>query len=148
VTGQRDGCASRRAVLGVVCAAGVGGMLGGCQAYDQSGGGESANPPAAPEPSGAAAALAKAADIPVGGGKIFAAQKVVVTQPSAGEFKAFSAVCTHAGCTVATVSGGTINCECHGSKYKIADGSVAGGPAPKPLPARAITVDGDSLRLT
>ena len=91
--------------------------------------------------------LAKTSDIPVGGGKILKAQKIVVTQPKKDEFKAFSAICTHQGCTVSAVANGTINCPCHGSKFNIADGSVAGGPAPKPLPAEQITVEGNSIRL-
>jgi Rieske Fe-S protein len=91
--------------------------------------------------------LAKTADIPVGGGKIFKKEKVVVTQPKKGDFKAFSAICTHQGCTVGTVADGTIDCPCHGSKYHIADGSVAGGPAPKPLPEERIDVQGNSIRL-
>ena len=73
----------------------------------------------------------KVADIPVGGGKVFDAAKVVVTQPKAGEFKAFSAICTHKGCTVASVANGTINCPCHGSMYDMATGQVTGGPAPR-----------------
>jgi Rieske Fe-S protein len=92
-------------------------------------------------------ALAKTGDIPTGGGTVFADQKVVVTQPTAGEFKAFSAVCTHQGCIVKDVSGGTINCPCHGSKFKIADGSVANGPATQPLSAATIKVSGDSVTL-
>ncbi|WP_433894120.1 Rieske (2Fe-2S) protein [Streptomyces sp. CA-111067] len=92
-------------------------------------------------------ALAKTSDIPVGGGKIFAAQKVVVTQPTAGEFKAFSAVCTHMGCLVKEVADGTIDCPCHGSKFKVADGSVAGGPAPAPLAPKQVTVSGDQVEL-
>jgi Rieske Fe-S protein len=91
--------------------------------------------------------LAKTSDIPVGGGKILKAQKIVVTQPKKDEFKAFSAICTHQGCTVSAVANGTINCPCHGSKFNISDGSVAGGPAPKPLPAEQITVEGNSIRL-
>jgi Rieske Fe-S protein len=91
--------------------------------------------------------LAKTSDIPVGGGKIFAAQKVVVTQPTAGEFKAFSAVCTHQGCLVKKVADGTIDCPCHGSKFKVADGSVAGGPAPAPLAPKQVTVSGDQVEL-
>lgn len=91
--------------------------------------------------------LAKTSDIPVGGGKIFKDQKVVVTQPAKGEFKAFSAVCTHQGCTVGTVADGTIDCPCHGSKFGIADGAVKGGPAPRPLPAKEITVKGDTITL-
>jgi Rieske Fe-S protein len=91
--------------------------------------------------------LAKTSQIPVGGGKIFKDEKVVVTQPKKGEFKGFSAICTHQGCTVSTIANGTIDCPCHGSKYHIADGSVAGGPAPKPLPEKQIKVEGDSVRL-
>ncbi|WP_198358746.1 Rieske (2Fe-2S) protein [Streptomyces fildesensis] len=104
--------------------------------------------PAATTPGGDGGdALAKTADIPVGGGKIFADQKVVVTQPTAGNFKAFSAVCTHQGCAVSDVADGTINCPCHGSKFNIADGSVANGPATKPLAAAKVTVAGGSLQL-
>jgi Rieske Fe-S protein len=91
--------------------------------------------------------LAKTSEIPVGGGKIFKDQKIVVTQPKKDEFKAFSAICTHQGCTVGTVANGTIDCPCHGSKYRIADGSVEAGPAPKPLPAEHIKVEGNSIRL-
>ncbi|MFE2888111.1 Rieske (2Fe-2S) protein [Streptomyces sp. NPDC059272] len=91
--------------------------------------------------------LAKTSEIPVGGGKIFKDQKIVVTQPKKDEFKAFSAICTHQGCTVGTVANGTIDCPCHGSKYRIADGSVEAGPAPKPLPAEQIKVEGNSIRL-
>jgi len=91
--------------------------------------------------------LAKKSDIPVGGGKVFDKEKVVVTQPTAGDFKAFTAICTHQGCTVGTVSGGRIKCPCHGSEYSIADGSVKAGPAPKALASKEITVSGDSLKL-
>ena len=87
----------------------------------------------------------KTSEIPVGGGKIFEDEKLVVTQPVEGEFKAFSAVCTHAGCLVAKIDDGTINCPCHGSKYSIEDGSVEDGPAPKPLPEKTVTVTGDTL---
>jgi Rieske Fe-S protein len=90
----------------------------------------------------------KTSDIPVGGGKIFADDKLVVTQPTAGDFKAFSAVCTHAGCVVAKVADGTIDCPCHGSKYSIEDGSVEDGPAPKPLPEKTVAVTGDTLTVS
>jgi Rieske Fe-S protein len=111
---------------------------------------ESSGPQSAAPQSSAAqggAALAKTTDIPVGGGTIFQDQKVVVTQPTQGEFKAFSAVCTHKGCAVASVEDGTINCPCHGSKFAIADGAVANGPAEQPLPAKNITVQGDEITL-
>ncbi|WP_406425538.1 Rieske (2Fe-2S) protein [Streptomyces sp. NBC_01589] len=92
-------------------------------------------------------ALAKTSDIPVGGGKVFEEQEVVVTQPKKGEFKGFSAICTHKGCTVVAVSDGTINCPCHGSRYRITDAAVVAGPAPQPLAAERITVTGDTIRL-
>jgi Rieske Fe-S protein len=89
--------------------------------------------------------LAKTSDIPVGGGKILADKKIVITEPQAGSFKAFTAVCTHQGCTVDSVSGGTINCPCHGSKFSIANGSVVNGPAVSPLAPVSITVQGTSI---
>jgi nitrite reductase/ring-hydroxylating ferredoxin subunit len=91
--------------------------------------------------------LGAAADIPVGGGKIFTAAKVVVTQPAAGEYKAFSAVCTHVGCLCNQVADGTINCPCHGAKFKITDGSVVAGPAPTALAAAKVTVVGGEVML-
>ncbi|MEU3663043.1 Rieske (2Fe-2S) protein [Streptomyces sp. NPDC032940] len=91
--------------------------------------------------------LAATGDIPVGGGKVFDAEKVVVTQPEQGDFKAFSAVCTHQGCIVADVRDGTILCACHGSRFAISDGAVEQGPATKPLPEKRITVEGNSVRL-
>lgn len=95
----------------------------------------------------AGGALAKTADIPVGGGTLFKDQKIVVTQPTAGEFKAFSAVCTHKGCPIGSVEGDAIVCPCHNSKFAIADGAVTAGPAEKPLPAQEIKVEGDQIML-
>lgn len=103
------------------------------------GGSDSAN--------GGAEPLASTADIPEGGGKVFADREVVVTQPTAGEFKAFSATCTHQGCAVKSISDGAINCPCHNSNFSITDGSVQSGPATQPLPAVEISVSGDSITL-
>lgn len=101
--------------------------------------------PEAPEEDGEA--LARTSEIPVGGGTVFREEKVVVTQPTAGEFKAFSAVCTHQGCLVDKVADGTIDCPCHGSKFRVVDGSVVTGPATRPLPAEQIIVSGETITL-
>jgi Rieske Fe-S protein len=84
--------------------------------------------------------LGDASEIPVGGGKIYTAAKVVVTQPTRGQYKGFSAVCTHVGCIMSQVANGTIDCPCHGSEFKITNGAVVTGPAPSPLPAKPVTV--------
>ena len=97
--------------------------------------------------SGGQGLTVKAADIPVGSGKVFPDAQTVITQPKAKEFKAFSSICTHQGCQVDAVTD-TINCPCHGSKYSITDGSVVSPPAPKPLPAKTIKVEGDDLVVT
>jgi Rieske Fe-S protein len=143
---------TRRAALGCACGLGVAAVAGGCAVYGGSSGGENEGEKGdakdgSGKPAAGAGPLAKTSDIPVGGGKIFKARKVVVTQPSAGEFKAFSAICTHQGCTVSEIANGIITCTCHNSQFRIADGSVADGPAPSPLPPVKITVTGDSISL-
>jgi Rieske Fe-S protein len=102
--------------------------------------------PSSPRPgSGQTPSLALISDVPAGGGKILADKKIVITQPRAGSFEAFTAVCTHLGCTVSSVSGGTINCPCHGSKFSISNGSVVAGPAPSALAPVGIKVQGTSI---
>jgi Rieske Fe-S protein len=90
----------------------------------------------------------RTSDIPVGGGTIYPDLEVVVTQPTRGEFKAFSAICTHQGCTVGQVAHGTIDCPCHGSEFSVKDGSVVRGPATQPLPEKRVTVNGDRIRVS
>jgi Rieske Fe-S protein len=137
---------SRRAVVAGTGAAGLIAVLTGCggseapkdQAPDQ--------PDAAtPETTTPDTVLGKTSQVPVGGGTVFAAQKVVVTQPRQGTFQAFTAVCTHKGCTVGTVGGGTINCPCHGSKFSAADGSVVHGPATAPLAKINVSTTGGNI---
>jgi Rieske Fe-S protein len=86
-----------------------------------------------------------ASEVPVGGGVILSDADYVITQPTAGTFKAFSKFCTHQQCVLASVAGGTINCGCHGSKFSIKDGSVLTPPANSPLPQSKVTVAGDTV---
>lgn len=123
--------------LGLVTAA-----MAACTTYGRK---PEATAPSAPATGGTAPpaeVLAKTADVPVGGGVVVG--EVVLTQASAGAFQGFSSTCTHAGCTLNEVADGTINCPCHGSRFNL-DGSVANGPATKPLQAKAVTVQGDSI---
>ncbi|MEJ8278874.1 Rieske (2Fe-2S) protein [Pseudonocardia spirodelae] len=108
-----------------------------------------ASAPTAAPPSTATppAGLAATGDIPVGSGRVFAAEKVVVTQPTAGTFVAFDAVCTHAGCLVDQVSDAGIACPCHGSVFDTTDGAPLDGPATAPLAQRAVRVEGDRVVL-
>ncbi|TNH29337.1 Rieske (2Fe-2S) protein [Micromonospora orduensis] len=149
------GTQTRRALLTGVGAVGAAVVLAGC---GSDAGGEGAAPtsggPAVPSTGDAgggdrqnAQSLATTADIPVGGGKVLATEGVVITQPTAGQFKGFSPICTHQNCPVTNVDGGTINCTCHNSKFSIEDGSVKAGPATKPLPPRDIKVTGDQISL-
>lgn len=100
--------------------------------------------PSAPAAGGA---LVPTSEVPVNGCVVLAENKVVVTQPEEGTFKAFSSVCTHQGCTVSSSTDGEIPCTCHGSVFSLEDGSVLDGPANAPLPEVEITVDGDSVFL-
>ncbi|MFJ4820709.1 Rieske (2Fe-2S) protein [Streptomyces sp. NPDC088801] len=141
---------TRRTVLLATGATGAAALVAACGGGGDDNGSASTSSPAGQDATSAAAGqvLANIDEIPVGGGKIFKDEEVVVTQPEQGQFKAFSAICTHQRCTVGSVSDGTINCPCHGSRFQIADGAVAQGPATRPLPAEQITVEGNAIRLT
>jgi len=140
--------ASRRNVLTGIAAAGLAlPVLAACGSENSGDVSGATGSSSSAGGSGAGGSI-KTADIPVGGGKIFSDEKLVVTQPTKGEFKAFSSICTHQGCPVTKIADGTIDCTCHGSKYSIEDGSVEDGPAPKPLPEKTVTVTGDTLTVT
>lgn len=155
-----DAGITRRHALAGAAVAGVGlPLLAACGG--DSGGGTATDPApttpsstsAAPESSApatskAADALTTTADVPEGGGTIFTDEKLVVTQPSTGEFTCFTAVCTHQGCVVSSVDNGSINCACHGSRFSIVDGSVQRGPAKSALDAVPISVEGESISLS
>ncbi|MFC4123576.1 Rieske (2Fe-2S) protein [Nocardia rhizosphaerae] len=128
----------RTAVVGAGAIAAAA-ALAGCSTYGNDSG---AAAEVAPPADGPAGALAKTSDVPVGGGVIVG--DTVITQPTAGTFVGLSATCTHAGCKVAKIADGTINCPCHGSRFGL-DGSVSSGPAARPLPPKPVRVEGDSI---
>ncbi len=132
--------ATRRTVL---LASGAAALAAGCGSEDGGTGTPSDTAEGAGSPG---QELLPVADVPVGGGRILGAEEIVVTQPEEGEFRAFSAICTHQRCLVSEVADGMINCPCHGSRFNNTDGSVERGPATRPLPEERITVDGNTVR--
>jgi Rieske Fe-S protein len=136
--------ASRRQVLagGTAIAAAVAFTAACSSSGSQGGDGGTAS-----APSGGGATV-KTADVPEGGGTILQSKQIVVTQPSAGTYKAFGALCTHEGCLVTSVQDNTIQCPCHGATFSALDGSVTGGPASTALPSVPLTVSGDTITLT
>ncbi|SDE51506.1 Rieske (2Fe-2S) protein [Auraticoccus monumenti] len=165
---------SRRALLrgGGIAAVALGGGLTACAAEQPTAGSPSdpagsaaatpgpsagstspsasAAPSATASPSAAAptgGVQVAAAQVPVGGGTILEDADYVVTQPEAGQFKAFSKICTHQGCPVSDVAESEIVCFCHGSAFSISDGSVLRGPADQPLAETPVTASGDQLSI-
>ena len=113
------------------------GALAGCTNYGKA---------AAPA-SIQASVTVPTSEVPVGSGKIYADAQAVITQPTAGVFKAFSSICTHHQCPLASVTT-TINCNCHGSQFSITDGSVVHDPATSPLPAKKVKVSGGNVTVS
>jgi Rieske Fe-S protein len=143
---------TRRAVLvgvAAVGAVGAAGLLAACggDTSTPAGAGPTTTNPVAPPPPPSPEVM-HTTDIPVGGGMVYKNANVVVTQPKAGEFKAFDATCRHLGCQVASVRDGKINCPCHGSQYNIADGSVAHGPATSGLPEKHVIIAADTITVS
>ena len=158
----RDFCPSRRAVLRTLAGVGVAtisaGVLVACGSQTQdfesgpvadptSDGSATGSPTPGATPS--VSGTIPASEVPVGEARVVdaAGQPVVVAQPAAGEYVAFSAVCTHQGTTVGVEEGLLLRCPNHGSGFDAADGSVVNGPAQLPLPSLAIRVEGDQLVL-
>ena len=162
-TGSRGPGIQRRTVLLGVGAVGVAGVLAACggdgddpgtaaPTTDATRSPDTSDTPAPspqqttpPAEGNGGTPLTATADVPVGGGVINTTEQIVVTQPTAGEFRAFGSTCTHQGCQVARVEDGLILCPCHGSRYSVEDGSVQTGPATEPLPEVAIVVEGNQV---
>ncbi|GAA1011017.1 MULTISPECIES: Rieske (2Fe-2S) protein [Streptomyces] len=149
---QSQGAPARRTVVAAAGAAGLAVALTACGSGESSSSGSSTSQNGGSgggsgDDGAGGTVLAKASDIPEGGGKVFGDQGVVVTQPTKGEFKAFSSQCTHQGCAVSRIADGVIVCPCHNSEFSAADGSVRKGPAAQPLPAKNISVTNGEIRL-
>ncbi len=102
------------------------------------------------EPQGSNLVIGKTSDVPVGGGTKFSVDDltILVTQPKAGEYKAFDATCTHAGCIVNGIIDNEIACGCHGARYALDSGMVLSGPAKSALGKLTIEVVGEDLVLS
>ncbi|WP_091531876.1 Rieske (2Fe-2S) protein [Microlunatus soli] len=127
--------------IGMVALGGATAVLAACSGGSGASGGGGGSAAASTGP----ITVAKSS-VPEGSGVIKGAY--VVTQPTAGDFKAFSSKCTHEGCPLSAVDGDAIVCNCHGSQFSVKDGSVLHPPAQKPLPAATVSVDGDDLKVS
>ena len=144
-----DALLGRRSVLsGGALAVGGAALLAGCGGASATATGatdsSAATTPAPPTSAAStenAGPLAQLADIPVGSAvaATLGGKAVVVAQPTAGTAVAFSAICTHKGCTVAP-AGAKLNCPCHGSVFDAMTGKVLSGPAPRALTSVPVTV--------
>ncbi|MFE3996843.1 Rieske (2Fe-2S) protein [Streptomyces goshikiensis] len=134
--------AARRTVLkgaaALAGAAGAGLTLAACSSEGNSGAGSPAVPAEPVE-------LGASTEVPVGGAKLYRERKLIVSCPAEGQYKAFSAQCTHAGCVLDKIDEGEGNCPCHGSRFDAATGKVLRGPATDPLPAVPVRAEGGKL---
>lgn len=112
-----------------------------------------APPSADPSPSATTGtAVGQASALPVGGVLAFtdpaSGEPAYVVQPAAGRYLAFSAICTHTGCTVQFQGGSRrFHCPCHNSNFDGATGAVQNGPAPSPLRRIPVSAVGGQLRV-
>ena len=137
---------TRRTLIGGAGAVTAGAALTACGSSGDSGEVRPAAPaPTTTTPPGPdAKVVASVADVPVGGGVLLDSERLVVTQPAEGDFRAYIAICSHQGCNLSGVDGGRIICPCHGSRYDL-DGVPVEGPAKRPLKSRPVAARGSDL---
>ena len=146
---SEDTGTSRRVVIGGAAAIGAGAVLAACGGAGTEEPQGTANPtPEPPEQGAGGTSIGKASEVPMGSGTVSEKGKVIVTQPHAGEFKAYDWTCTHKGCSIKKVEGDTMTCPCHGSQFSTADGSVKHGPATRPLTEVKVVERGGELFLS
>ncbi|MEE2031913.1 QcrA and Rieske domain-containing protein [Rhodococcus chondri] len=137
---------SRRALLGSAGVVAATTALTACGGASDAGG-DRAQPPVATTtspPGPDAEVVAATADVPIGGAVLLTGKRLVLSQPTAGDFHAFIAVCTHQGCNITGVEDDLIVCNCHGSTFAL-DGAPVAGPAKRPLKSRPIEARGTDL---
>lgn len=141
-SGNRN-VASRRAVVGGFVGLGIGlPLVAACGSGSEGGSTGSSGGTTSSGPIG------KTSDVPVGSAKIYTSEKVMVSQPTQGDFKAFSTICTHQQCPITKLEGDEIECTCHFSRFKTSDGSVVKGPATKPLTELKVTTTGGEITVS
>lgn len=141
---------ARREVLSIATAASAAVALSACAAEPQV---AETTPPSAtvdqsPEPATGEIRLGLASEVLVGSGQKFMIDDtltVLVTQPKAGDYRGFSATCTHSGCIVTGVRDGEIACGCHGARFDVESGAVLAGPARTALGRIPIELRGEEL---
>jgi nitrite reductase/ring-hydroxylating ferredoxin subunit len=130
----------RRTVLRGAALTPVAGLaLTGCAGAAGNGDDSSSS---APEPG---TELGAESDVPAGGSRIFAKQRVVVSRTEDGALKAWSTVCTHAGCAMTKLDGTTITCACHGSRFDVENGQVLNPPATVPLTEVPVEIENGKI---
>jgi len=145
---ETTGDPSRRTVMSGIVGVGLGVSLLAACGSESSGG--SADGGGGSGDASASGTLGTTSEVPVGGAKIFKDKQVMVSQPSKGDFKAFSTICTHQGCAIKQLNAAQkeIECNCHHSKFSITDGSVKQGPANKPLSELKVAVSGEEITVS
>jgi len=136
---------SRRAAIGSMAAAGTL-ALAACSVGEETPADVNASPPVTGE-----VMLGLASEVPLGGGtkfKVDSTLTVLVTQTKAGNYKAFSATCTHAGCIVSGVENNEIACACHGAKFDPESGMAIAGPARSALGKISLEIRGEEIWVT
>ncbi|MFD5325922.1 Rieske (2Fe-2S) protein [Streptomyces sp. NPDC127092] len=134
-----SGQSTRRTVLKGAALAGAAGLGVAACSTDSKVGHAQDPTPTAP------VALGAPDEVPVGGAKLYREQRVLVHCPAQGQYKAFSAQCTHAGCVLDKIENNEGNCPCHGSRFDVTTGKALQGPATVPLPEVPVRVENGKL---
>ncbi|MEU8759051.1 Rieske (2Fe-2S) protein [Streptomyces sp. NPDC048659] len=134
-----SGQSTRRTVLKGAALAGAAGLGVSACSTDSKLGHAQTPTPTAP------VSLGAPDEVPVGGAKLYREQRVLVHCPAKGQYKAFSAQCTHAGCVLDKIEDNEGNCPCHGSRFDVTTGKALQGPATVPLPEVPVRVENGTL---